>query len=306
MDTYLYQYEFAGYGYNTYTAQGGKGLASASPLPYFILTSDRVIFFSEDLELYIAEENSERIAYMHEFFQSTLSSSVPFCYTMNTIDDFSLFTSLASRNAGLMPSHFYDLSSNLCLATLLDVEVFADAAPDTIEHKDYFMFGASSFFDVYRHTPHINIFENDSLIKFVENDNDICDYHNVTFDFLRISPKNKLKLLKRLRKLSADNISHHYITIPKLLKMPSFFHVNTYSSNLLLGFNFKILDVNDRQNYIAVTVSHDPVLNKHFQNLSEYIIHSSYVYSTSRNYAISQIDNAISYYCKKHGFADEL
>lgn len=306
LNNFFYQYEFAGYGYNTYYARTGKGLASASPLPYFVLTSDTVIFFSENLELNILENDSERISYMHDFFMKTLSSSVPFCIFMRSKDDYALFTSLLPQNAENIPTHYYDLSSNLCMASFLDEDILADSIPDEIEHKDYFVQGMAGFFSFYCAIPHTAIFSNDSLMSFVENDTEFCDYHNVTFDVFRISPENKLKMLKKLKLVHSENIEDAFIPIPNKLMMPSFFHVNVFSSCLILGYNFKIFDINDGNRYIATVVNQDPVLCKHLNNISEYITHSSCVYSNSRNYAISQIDNAIGYYCKKHGFEDNM
>lgn len=306
LDDYLYQYEFAGYGYNTYYARTGKGLASASPLPYFVLTSDTVIFFSGDLELYILEKDSERISYMHEFFMQMLASSVSFCHFMRTKEDYALFTSLMPQNPESIPTHYYDLSSNLCMASFLDEDILADSIPDEIEHKDYFVQGIAGFFSFYCYTPHTAIFSNDSLMSFVENDTEFCDYHNVTFDLFRISPENKLKMLKKLKLVHSKNIEDAFITIPDRLMMPSFFHINAFKPGLILGYNFKIFDINDGNRYIATAVTQDPVLYKHLKNISEYITHSSCVYSNSRNYAIAQIDNAIGYYCKKHGFEENM
>lgn len=298
---FLYQYELAGYGYNTYLAKLGHDITS-SPMPYFLLTSDTVIFFSEDLQLYIIENDVDRIAYMHNFFKKNFADCMPFCYFMRSKEDFTLFTSLMPHNTEDLPFYFYDLSSNLCMAANLDAEILSDAIPDEIEHKGYFIQGIANFFGLYSQTPHTAIWTSDSLMNFVENDTEICDYHNVTFDILKITPTNKYKMLHKLRKTNLHNISNNFITIPDKLSMPSFFHLNAYSYNLVLGFNFKIFDLNDGHRYVAAAVSQNPIIHKHIKNLSEYIIHSPYVYSTSRNYAIEQIDNAISYYRKKHNF----
>lgn len=302
LDDFFYQYEFAGYGYNTFYAITGKGLVSASPLPYYILTSDTVIFFSENLELYVLEKEPQRISYMNDYFAQTLASSIPFCYFMRTKEDYAMFTSFTPQNTGCAPTHYYDLSHNLCMAAFFDEDILAASIPDEIEHKNYFVQGMAKFFTLYSTTPNIAIFSNDSLMSFVENDTEFCDYHNVTFDLFRISPENKLKLLQKLKSVHSENIGSGFISIPDKLIMPSFFHVNVFNHGLILGYNFKILDTNDGNRYIATAVSQDPILLKHLQNISEYITHSSYVYSNSRNYAMSQIDCAIGYYQKKHGF----
>ena len=278
LDNFLYQYEFAGYGYNTYYAKGGEGLTSASPLPYFILTSDAAIFFSDDLEFYMVEESPSQIAYMHDFFHCLLKSTTPLCSFMRTKEDFSRFTAVIPQSPELMPSYYYDLSANLCMASYLDAEILADSTtPGIMEHRDYFIHGVANFFNFYAITPNTSVFDSDSLMSFVENDTEICDYHNVTFDFFSISPENKLKMLKKLRHANKENISNGFIIIPDKIKMPSFFHVNAFSHNLILGFNFKIIDVNDNKRYIATEISQDPVVSKYIKNLTEYITHSPLV-----------------------------
>ena len=299
---FLYQCEFAGYGFNTYISRDGLGLSSSSPLPYFLLTHDVVILFSKDLELYVIERNPEFVTYMHRFFNTIYANALPFCSYMRSKEDFALFTSLMPQNECDLPLYYYDLSSNLCMAGYLDAEILSDAIPDIIEHKDFFIQGIASFFGLYGQTPHTAICENDSLLNFVEKDTAICDYHNVTFDILSISPKHKYKMLLKLKEAEEKNIGSHFILRSGKLQMPSFFHLNAYSYNLVLGFNFKILDISDGHSYIAAAVSQNPIVHKHIKNLSEYIVHSPYVYSTSRNYAIARIEDAIAYYKKKHNF----
>lgn len=236
---------------------------------------------------------------------NNLSASLPFAFYMRDKEAFNLFTSLIPQHSDDSSYHHYDLSSNVCLASYLDAEILADSIPDEIEHKDYFVQGIAGFFKFYANNAITGIWDNDSLINFVENDNEVCDYHNVTFDVLKISPENKLKMLKAFKRNNLEKDSNHFIVMTKNLCMPSYFHINALGHNLVLGFNFKILDISDGQRYISTSVSQNPVIHKHLKNLSEYIIHSPYVYSTSRNYAISQIENAISYYCKKHGFSSD-
>lgn len=303
IDIFLRQYELAGYGYNSYYAQHSKGFTSSSPLPYFILTSEAAIFFSKDLQLFIVEKNDAHIGYTKEYFMNNLSHSLPFAFFMRDKEAFKLFTSLNPQITDESSYHHYDLSSNLCMASYLDAEILADSIPDEVEHKDYFVQGIAGFFNFYAQSPMTCTWDNDSLMNFVENDELICDYHNVTFDVFQISPKNKLKLLKKLKQNILEHNSNHFVV--RELYMPSYFHINALGHNLVLGFNFKILDADNGKRYISTAVSQNPIIHKHLKNLTEYIIHSSYVYSNSRDYAIAQIDNAIFYYCRKHGFSTD-
>ncbi len=301
---FLYQYELAGYGYNSYYAPMNADTVSC-PLPYFVLTSDTVIFFSKDLEFYITNNDPLNFSYMTKYFMNVLSTSFPLCHYMRSKEDFTKFTSLMPQSGENLPTYYYDLSANLCMASYLNTDILADSIPDVIEHKDYFVQGIANVFQFYAITPHTAVWEDDSLMKFVENDTTVCDYHNVTFDVLCISPENKLKMLKKLRTICEENISNNFITMPRKFKVPSFFHINAYEHGFVLGFNFKILDIADGKSYISTAISKDPILNNCLKNLTEYVVHSPYVYSTSKDYALMQINNAISYYCKKHGFNPE-
>ena len=300
IDSYLYQFEFAGYGYNTYISQSRKGL-SASPLPYFIMTSEAVIFFSQNLELFVVDKSPSTVSYINSFFQKNVASSLPFSYFMYTKEAFTLFPSLIPHTTNEPTTYCYDLSANLCLATYFSSDILADAIPDWFEHKDFFVHGIEGFFGNYKDTPHSVVWHMNSLIQFTEKDEDICDYHNVTFDILNISPKNKYALLCKLRECAYNNVIRHFIMNNKL-NFPSYFHINCYSNSLILGFNFRVYDIEREQAYITTAVSQDPIVYKHLRNFSEYFEHSQYVYSTSPEYAITQIDNAIAYYKKKHNF----
>lgn len=301
LSTFLYQYEFAGYGYNTYMSQSRKGLASASPLQYFVMTSENIIFFSHDLKLFYIDNANDTITYINNFFKNALVTSLPFSYFMTSKDSFSLFTSLPPLNQETASIYGYDLSTNLCLAAYLDSDILSRSVSDNFEHKEFFVHAVAGFFHMYQEIPHSCLWSIDSLMRFCEKDDEFCDYHNVTFDYLKITPENKYKLLCKLKEYASIEQIRHFILTDKL-HFPSYFHTNTFSNCPVLGFNFRIYDIESGQRFIATSISQDPVIYKHFNNLSEYIIHSPYVYSSSPNYALTQIDNALAYYRKKHNF----
>lgn len=300
LDSFLYQFEFAGYGYNTYISQSRKGIA-CSPLPYFIMTSEAVIFFSHNLELFVVDKSTTTVSYINSYFQKNIASSFPFSYFMNNTEASTLFPSLLPNNANEQGPYGYDLSPNLCLATYLTSDILSESIPDWFEHKDFFIYGVEGFFGMYRTTPHSAVWHIDSLMKFAENDEEFCDYHNVTFDVLKLSPKSKYQLLCRLRDYAYKNTIRHFIMNNKQC-LPSYFHVNCFNNSLVLGFNFRIFNIEEERAYIATAVSQDPIIHKHLRNFAEYFEHSTFVYSASPEYAITQINNAIAYYKNKHNF----
>lgn len=298
IDNYFYQYEFAGFGYNTYISHNKQGLSS-SPLPYFILTSKSVIFFSDDFSIFIRNDSKDIRAYISNFFINDLDTSIPFSNFMNTKESFTLFTSLTSHNLDNQLPYMYDLSSNICLATYIDTNILSDCVPDSFEHKDFFVHGVSSFFNFYTQAPHSAIWHLDSLMNFTENDENICDYHNVTFDMLHLAPKHKYKLLCQLYEYALSDTIHHFV-MNNSQQFPSYFHINCFFNSIVLGFNFKVYDTDAKQRLVTTSISQDPIIYKHLRNLCEYYEHSTFVYSTSTNYALNLIENTIKYYKKKH------
>ena len=75
----------------------------------------------------------------------------------------------------------------------------------------------------------------------------------------------------QLKECANKHMVRHFITVPDKFKMPSYFHINIYEHNIILGFNFKVYDITDGQCYIAISISQDPIIYKHLRNLSEYI-----------------------------------
>ena len=147
IDTFLYQYEFAGYGYNTYLSSSIKATQSTSPLPFFVATSDVVIFFSLDLQLFLVEKNANTIQYIHNFFNKHLIDAKPFSYFMRGIDDLALFSSVRPIINDICDEpYYYDLSPNLCFASYIDNDLLINSVSDDYEHKDFFIHGVSSFF----------------------------------------------------------------------------------------------------------------------------------------------------------------
>ncbi len=301
LDTFLYQYEFAGYGYNTYSANTRKVVTSISPLPYLLATSTTVLYFSHDLQLFYMDNQIEAVTYVHNHFMQNFRESIPFSYFMRTKEDFSLFTSLYSPSIDGEALQGYDLSPNLCFASYLDTDLLRDSVSDSFEHKDFFAHAVAMFFSKYTNVVHSATWNIDSLMHFAECDEEVCDYHHVTFDMLNISPENKYKLLCQLQNFAKSGHIHHFIMNNKQ-NIPSYFHVNIASNGLILGFNFKVYDNDLNQKFIATAFSQDPVIFKHLRNLAEYYNHSPYVYDNSERYAIEQIDNAVLYYKEKHNF----
>jgi len=250
LDTFLYQYEFAGYGYNTYSANTRKSVASATPLPYFVATSTAVLYFSHDLQLFYLDEQTDAVTYVHNHFKQNLAEAIPFSYFMHSKEDFSLFTSLRPSALNNDIFQIYDLSPNLCFASYLDADLLMDSVSDSFEHKDFFVHAVAMFFSRYTNTPHSAVWSIDSLMHFAECDEEICDYHNVTFDMLSISPENKYKLLCQLQSFAKSGHIRHFVMNNKQ-NMPSYFHLNISSDGLILGFNFKVYDNDLNYKFIA-------------------------------------------------------
>ena len=308
LNNFLYQCEFAGYNHNTYSIYDNSKhdlTNSITPLPYFILTSDTVLFFNHNLDFYIYENESTNVLYIHDFFNNILKMSVPFCHSMHTKDDYSFFTSLINSNIPAKDMSWYDISSSICMSSGLDAEILSDSISSKREYKDFFINSIYHYFNNLLVCPHKAIWSLSSLLDFIYNDTQVLDYHYVPFDFLEISPKNKLKMLKEIYKYAVDNISQNYIMIENNFKLPSFIHFNVYNNSIVLLANLKILDSSNNNYYVGTSIVHNITIARHLQNLCEYIIHSSSVYSTSPQYAVEQLENAISYYSKKHGLTDE-
>jgi len=302
IDTFLYQNEFAGYGYNTFLLNSPTPIDNnLSIFPFYVVTSDCFIIFSENLEYYIVSNNSAQMKFIQEKHNEYRLSAEPFGHFMRSTEDFSLFVSLIEQLPNDKIDFAYDLSSNLCLAGFLDKDILKDSIPDELELKDYFIYGISEFYKALDLIPTNCLFTIDSLLNFTKDDTEFTDYHNVTFDILQISPKNKLKILNKFLESSKNNIRNNYIINTKKIELPSYFHAYMYM-NLILSFNFRIYDPNDCKKYIAVCCSINPVLYKHLKNITEYLIHSSNVYANSQSNAIAHINSSISYYKGKHDF----
>lgn len=308
LNNFLYQCEFAGYNYNTYSIYDSSEhtlCSSITPLPYFILTSDTVLFFNHNLDFYICEKDSTNVLYIHDFFNNMLKKSVSFCHSMHTNDDYAFFTSLINSNIPAKDMYWYDISNSICMGSALDAEILSDSISNERKYKDFFINSISQYFNNLSVCPHKAIWSLSSLLDFVYNDTQVLDLSYVPFDFLEILPKNKLKMLKQIYKYAVDNISQNYIMIENKFKLPSFIHFNVYNSSIILLANLKILDLSNNNYYASTSIVNDITIARHLQNLCEYIIHSSSVYSTSPQYAVEQLENAISYYSKKHELTDE-
>ncbi len=300
IDCYLYQSEFAGYGYNTYSINNENiAKININIFPYYLATSKSYILFSKDLECFIIGSDEPVISYIKNKYYEHINLAEPFTHFMRNNSDFSLFVSLLNYLSSSNNEYAYDLSENLCMANYLDSDILKDAIPDSIELKEFFIHGICEFYNSTSQIPTISLFSTESLLNFITNDLPIADYHNVAFDILQISPQNKLYMLKKLLASSNNEHNSYYILNTNKLRFPSYFHNYMYG-NLTLGFNYKIYDSNDNNKYIGVCYKINPVISKHLKNISEYIIHSTNTYSNSKECAITHINSSISYYSNKH------
>lgn len=298
---FLYQYEFAGFGYNTYNYVYNNSQTLA-PLPYYLITSDRVLFFSEDLQLFVERDDTSTYKYMESFFDSMFKQALPFCKDFTSLNNYSYFTSLdVTTNHDML---YYELSPNICLALTLDKQIIDESLPAEIPNRTYYVNGLSSFFSGFAKNPAIAISSLDSIMDFVSSDEEYCSYKYVTFDILRISPKNKYKMLKKyLEIVDSGNLSCYFYPNDRL-QMPEYFHTCAFTNGFIWGHNVKILNLENGVSSSAAASIYNPILGKHLRNLTEYITHSNLINSNAKTFAHNHIKNAILYYKDKHGFED--
>lgn len=303
INDYLHAYEYAGYGYNTYHCSINSivSLSVLTPLPYFVLTSKTLIFFSEDMTFFLDEQNYDRINSMHQYFKQLYSMCTSFSSYMESPQDFVRFLTIlpAGKNSSETENMiFYDTSRNICAASFLTRDILEEVLPASFPYKNYFTNGISTFYETCRKNHIVFTFDHDSLLSFVNNDPEICDYHHVAFDGLALLPKHKLKILQDYYHFISSGQGEAHLLNTARLQLPSYFHVNAFPGGITLGFNFKTWQPDTKRSAIAAAVSTNPVIHKHFSNFCEFLIHSPYTYSSGHSAAIWK--NALEYYEATH------
>lgn len=303
INDYLYAYEYAGYGYNTYgcSISSMLSLSVLTPLPYFVLTSKALIFFSKDMSFFLDEQNCDKISSMHQYFRQLYSMCTPFSSYMETPEDFvKLLAILPAENSNSETQNmvFYDTSKNICASSFLTRDILEEVLPVSFPYKSYFANGINTFYETFRRNHIVFTFDHDSLLSFINNDPAICDYHHAAFDGLALLPKHKLKFLQDYYNFITSGQGEAHLLNTSKFKLPSYFHVNALPGGITLGFNFKTYQPDTKHSAIAAAVSTNPIIHKHFSNFCEFLIHSPYTYSSEHSAAIWK--NALEYYEATH------
>lgn len=303
IDSFLYACEFAGYGYNTWyhTIHSSSTLAILTPLPYFILTSKSVLFFSDNPEFFMKETKSDIIESMHKYFQELYDLSTPFAEYLETSQNFikSINIFPAEDHAdSTKDSILYGISRNLYDSFFLADENPEKICTDKLFHKHYISQCANLFFQRFRKNHHIFLFDHQSLLSLVDNDTDIRNYSCASHDKARLTPTHKMDILQKNYDFVTSGHGEIYIFNSEKIQVPSYFHMNTLPTGLTLNFNFKIWNPETRNLNLSISYNRNPIIHRHFSGFTEFLTHSPYTFSAEHSNLLCL--NALTYYKSVH------
>ena len=303
INNFLDAFEFAGSGYNTwhYTMNSNLPMALLSPLPYFVLTSRVVLFFSEDMNFYISNMNADTVNSMHNYFHDIYNVCSSFAKHIDAPADFVKFEGLLIPNeqaADRTENCLFDTSNNICAAAFLTNDTLNELLPDTLPYKAYFTSGISRFYEAMREKYLVFTFEHNSLLDFINNEPPISDYHHVTFDGLALKPKHKLKILQSYYDFVTSGRGEAHLLNTSKIRLPKYFHINALPNGMTLGFNFKTYHPDTRELNVSIAATMNPVIHKHFANFSSFLVHSPFTYSAEHTEMV--LKNALEYCATIH------
>lgn len=263
LENYFTACEFAQYGFNTCSGLDDKADAYFELIPYYVITSDKMLAIFKDGSFEISEKKMV-VDKMASSFSKIVLDEEFFLKKANL----ELFSMISLPEKCKYKSIIENICNDIDISIYYDEEIISNAIPKDISEREGLIYIMNFYNESFRNEYRKINFTVDSILKLMNEE------HKSKWIYTpRVSKEKKLQILTEIMSEVNDSKVELSMMLSDKIKYHSNLNIRLISERIIVceGKLYDGEKMNDAASFLI-----SPVINKHLRNYNQYIKNSEY------------------------------